>query len=112
MDLSSNWDNFVDTFTDGARVLARNTLEDTLEQAEADARSYLEDSKDKLRRWGDALSKGELTRDDFEFLVGGQRDLAKMRALKAVGVSQTRLERFRTGLVNLATQSAFDAIGL
>ena len=112
MSFSDNWDQFKEAFIDGARVLAKNTLRDTMEQAEADARAFLDDSGEKLRRWGDALAKGVITPDDIEFLIGSQKDLAKMRALKSVGVSQARLERFRVGLINLATTSALDAVGV
>lgn len=112
MSLSDSWDNFIVAVQDGLKTLAKNTVQDALDQAEADAKAFVKDSEESLRRWGDALAQGKITKEDFEYLVGGQKDLAKMHALKAIGVTQARLERFRTGLISLIVSSAFDAIGL
>ncbi|SDY29818.1 hypothetical protein [Citreimonas salinaria] len=112
MSLSGSWDEFVDAVREGLKRLAENTVQEAFDQAEADAMVFLQGSEQSLRRWGDALAQGKITKDDFEYLVGGQKDLAKMHALKAIGVTQARLERFRTGLISLVVSSAFDAIGL
>ncbi|NOD84029.1 hypothetical protein [Ruegeria sp. HKCCD6119] len=112
MSLSGNWDEFVNSVQEGLKTLAKNTVQDALDQAEKDAKAFIEDSEQAIRRWGDALAQGKITKDDFEYLVGGQKDLAKMHALKAVGLAQARLERFRTGLISLVVSSAFDAIGI
>lgn len=112
MSLSGNWDEFVNSVQEGLKTLAKNTVQDALGQAEKDAKAFIEDSEQAIRRWGDALAQGKITKDDFEYLVGGQKDLAKMHALKAVGLAQARLERFRTGLISLVVSSAFDAIGI
>ena len=112
MSLSGSWNDFVEAVEEGLKTLAKNTVQEALDQAKADAKAFLNDSEESLRRWGDALAQRKITKDDFEYLVGGQKDLAKMHALKAVGITQTRLERFRTGLISLVVSSAFDAIGV
>ena len=112
MSLTDNWEAFVASVEDGVKALAKNTVREAVDQAEADAKAFLNDSKDAMRRWGDALADGKISKDDFEFLLGGQKDLAKMHALKAAGVSKTRLERFRLGLISLVTNSAFEAISI
>ncbi|UWS79098.1 hypothetical protein N1037_17830 [Phaeobacter sp. G2] len=112
MSLSGSWEDFIDAVQDGLKTLAKNTVQEALDQAETDAKVFVKNSEESLRRWGDALAQGKITKDDFEYLVGGQKDLAKMHALKAVGVTQARLERFRTGLISLIVSSAFDVVGL
>lgn len=112
MSLSDNWDGFVSSVQRDVRALAKNTVKEAVDQAESDAKAFLLENKQALRRWGDALGKGQITKDDFEFLLGGQKDLAKMHALKAVGVAQARLERFRVGLVSLVVNSAVEAVGV
>ena len=112
MSLSGSWNSFINAIEEGLKTLAKNTVQEALEQAEADAKAFVENSEESLRRWGDALAQGKITKDDFEYLVGGQKDLAKMHALKAVGITQARLERFRTGLISLVVGAAFDAIGI
>ncbi len=112
MSLSDNWEDFVATVRSGVTELAKNTLGGALDQAKADAESFLETAKPKLRRWADALANGQITREEFEFLVGTQRDLASLHAITALGMIKTRVERFRTGLISLVVNSAFGAIGL
>lgn len=112
MSLSGNWNAFIEAVEEGLKTLAKNTVLDALDQAKADAKAFVNDSEESLRRWGDALAQGKITKDDFEYLVGGQKDLAKLHALKAVGLNQVRLERFRTGLISLIVGSAFDAVGI
>ncbi len=112
MSFSDLWDNFTGTFEGGLEELARNTVGDAVEQARADSRAFLERSRESLRRWGDALAQGTISKDDFEFLVRGQKDLAQMHALKAVGLAVTKIERFRTGLLSLIVNSVFTTVGL
>ena len=112
MSLSDNWDTFVDSIRDGVEILAKNTVTDAVDQAQSDAQSFIDNSEVSLRRWGDALAQGIITRDDFEYLIGGQKDLAKLNALKTLGLTQIRLERFRVGLISLIVNSTFTAIGV
>ena len=111
MSMTEKWDTFEHAVLEGAKALAKNTVKDAIDQAEADAKAFLNDSKESLLRWTESLAQGNITREEFEYLVEGQQDLAKMHALKAVGLSHIGLERFRRGLISLIVSSAFDAIG-
>lgn len=106
----AKWNNFVDTVGEGVEVLAKNTFKDFVAQAKEDTQEFWEDSEETFKRWVDALATGKLTKDEFEFLVGMRADLAKMHALTAAGVSMTRIERFRTGVISLFTKTIFDTL--
>jgi len=56
------------------------------------------------------LAKGELTPQEFKFLTKMEVDLAEFHILTAMGIAQTRLERFRQGLISLIIKSVFAAI--
>lgn len=112
MSLSGLWDEFAASVKSGVAGLAKNTVGDVLQQANTDAEAFLATSKQALRRWGDLLAEGKITSEDFEFLVRGQSSLAKLLALQSLGVTQARLERFRTGLISLVVSSAFKTLGL
>ena len=58
---------------------------------------YSEHSK----TWIDQLSKGEITLDDFEFLLKGQKDLAKMNALKQKGLGIVQINKFKSALIDI-----------
>ncbi|KNG93593.1 hypothetical protein [Pseudaestuariivita atlantica] len=112
MSLTNNWDGFLEAVRDGVVVLAKNTVNDAVSQAQNDAQAFIAKTETRLKRWGDALADGVIDLDDFEFLVGGQRDLAQLHALKAIGLAKAQLERFRQGLISLIVTSASEAVGL
>lgn len=107
----SLWDEYSGAVQGGLDELARNTVGGAVAQARSDASAFLDASRTAFERWLTALAEGALSREDFEFLVRGQKDLARLNALTAVGLAQTRLERFRTGLISLLVSSAFKVVG-
>lgn len=72
-----------------------------------DGRSFIEKSKPDLERWTKMLAKKELTRDDFEWLMVGKRDLADLVALKQKGLAKVALDRFVNGLIDTIVSTAF-----
>lgn len=54
------------------------------------------------------LAQGELTHDDFEWLVLGRKDVIELHALKQSGLALVRLERFKNALFDLIIDTAFD----
>jgi len=101
---------FLDGLQDGIETLVRDEVEEHIDEAKADIRDFLDSSKDKLERWFQALTDGTLAKDEFEFLVKSQRDLAKMRALTEIGLAKVRIQRIVNGVIDLIVDTAFDAI--
>ncbi len=112
MSFDTQWDAFLDEFREGLTVLAKNSLADWIDTARADGEAYLDAMKDDLPRWTKALKDGLLTKDEFEQLLQGQKSLLKLHMLTAAGLTQARLERFRTALISLVSKSAYSAFGL
>lgn len=77
------------------------------EAAVDDGNAFVEKAKGDLERWTTMLSKGLLTRDDFEWLVVGKKDLAELVALKQAGLAKVALDRFVNGLVDTVVSTAF-----
>jgi hypothetical protein len=48
-----------------------------------------------------------MSKREFQDLVKGEKDLAKLHALTEAGIATARLERFRSGLITLVIDSAF-----
>lgn len=103
----SKFDDFAKAIKDGARSIGKDLFNDIKEQAVEDAKDFLEKSKDDLKIWTKQLAKKELSKAEFKDLIKGQRDLAKLYALTQMGVTLTKLERFRTRLINLVIDTAF-----
>jgi len=72
-----------------------------------DGKAFIEKSKADLERWTKMLAKGDLTRDDFEWLMVGKKDLAELVALKQKGLAKVALDRFINGLIDTVVSTAF-----
>lgn len=106
----SRFDEFVNGVLEGAKQLARDMLQKGIEEARQDAESFLQRTDEKMRRWTGLLARGELKRDEFEFLVRSQTDLAELAALNRMGIEAARLQAFRNKLIDLVINKAFDLI--
>ena len=104
----SNFDDFVEAIEEGVKELAKKTLKGFKDEAITDAKAFLEASKEDLQRWTKLLAKGELSQDDFEWLVMGRKDVAELHALKQSGLALVRLDRFKNALLDLVIDTAFD----
>ena len=94
----------------GALDLVKLTLKKYKDEAEADAKVFLEDSKEKLEKWTSLLASGELTPSDFEWLVESQKDLLVMNGLKQTALAKIRLDQFKNSLLNLVVDTILDKV--
>jgi hypothetical protein len=104
----SKFDDFAKAVKDGTRSIAKDLFKDLEKQAVQDTKAFLESSKADLKTWTKQLASKELTKTEFRDLVKGQQNLAKLHALAQMGVTLTKLDRFRTRLINLVVDSAFN----
>ncbi len=88
--------------------VAEKNWKEFREAAEKDGNAFLDRTEEDLRRWTKLLAQGDLSQDDFEWLVAGKKDLAEMEALKQAGLALVRLERFRNALISLVVDTAFE----
>jgi hypothetical protein len=88
--------------------LAKSTLEDFFNLAVQGGEDFLEKTRGDLERWTTLLAKGELTKEDFAWLVKGKMDLANLEALEQKGLALARLDGFRVSLIETVVQTAFD----
>ncbi|MEN1784312.1 MAG: hypothetical protein AAGF77_04150 [Bacteroidota bacterium] len=65
----------------------------------ADLEAFLKASEGKLSRWTMLLANGDLSIDDYEWLVQSQKDLMEMKALQQMGISKISLGHFKNKVV-------------
>ncbi|HEU4554381.1 MAG TPA: hypothetical protein VFS25_16155 [Chitinophaga sp.] len=106
MDFSAILDKLI---TDIA-ALAKSTVKNYATAAVTDAKQFIQESEDKLKRWTLLLANKQLTTEDFEWLVMSQKDLAKMEALKQSGLAMARIDAFRLSMLNLIIDTVFSAV--
>ena len=104
----ANFDDFWKTLKAGLEELVLKNWNEVKDAAVADGKAFFDDTKADLERWTKLLAAGQLTKDDFEWLVAGRKDLAEMQALKDAGLALVRLERFQNALISLVVNTAFE----
>jgi hypothetical protein len=90
--------------------LAKEKAGDYWKAAVGDADQFFNKTKDKLERWTIRLAKGELTPDDFEWLVKGEKDLAEMVLLREAGLTLIRVDEFKTALLDVVVKTVMGKI--
>jgi len=93
-----------------SKALAEKLFKQYTNQAMNDVQDFLEKSKDDLKRWIEELSRGEISKDEFESLVKGQADAAGMHALKQAGLAAVQIDTFINGVLDIVVSTAFAAI--
>ena len=72
---------------------------DFKKETKEDLEAFLETSKDKLERWTKLLANGELSLDEYEWLVKSQKDLLTLKGLQQIGISKISLGHFKNKVV-------------
>ncbi len=106
----ADFDRFLRALKDGIRKLVTQSLRDYRQAAVKDADAFLERTRVDLARWIGELAAGQLTEEDFAFLVRGKKDLAEMEALKQAGLALVRVDRFRNALFDLVIGTALKMV--
>lgn len=81
--------------------LAKTTLKDFTNQATMDGKQLLSILKDDLIRWTQEIAEGKLSKEVFETLLIGQKDLIKMSALTQAGLALAKIDEFKNGIFDL-----------
>jgi hypothetical protein len=68
-------------------------------EAKKDIEQFLADSEDKLKRWTTLLANGDITIEDYEWLIESQKNLMLMNALHSAGVSKISLGYFKNKVI-------------
>lgn len=103
----ASFDEFLEILKTELVKFAEDSWNTNKAAAVNDGRAFLEKSKADLERWTKMLAKGDLTRDDFKWLVIGKKDLAELVALKQKGLAKVALDRFVNGLIDTIISTAF-----
>ncbi len=104
----ADFNDFWESLKKGLEELIKKNWKEFKDAAEKDGKAFFDKTKEDLKRWTKLLDQGDLSKDDFEWLVAGKKDLAEMEALKQAGLALVRLERFQNALISLVIDTAFD----
>ena len=82
----ASFNDFLNALKDGLKQVVAQSLADYKDAAVQDGEAFLIKTRADLERWTAELAQGRLSRDDFEWLVRGKKDLGGMEALKQAGL--------------------------
>lgn len=68
-------------------------------ESKKDIDQFLEDSKEKLKRWTELLLNGDLDLEEYEWLLKSQKDLMLMQALHSAGIHKISLGHFKNKVI-------------
>ena len=80
--------------------LAKGMLSKYKDEATADGHAFLDTIKDDLEKWVEMLVAGKISKDEFDSLVRGQKDLAEMKALKQLGLAKVQCDKFVNAIID------------
>jgi hypothetical protein len=104
------FDEFMQVLQKELVEFAQDSWKEYKAAAVKDGKSFLEMTKSDLERWTRMLIAGDLTRDDFEWLMIGKKDLAELVFLKRKGLSKVALDRFINGLIDTIVATTFKTL--
>ncbi|MEP2276085.1 MAG: hypothetical protein ABJH98_11560 [Reichenbachiella sp.] len=105
-----DFDEIYDELKSKISELAKLSAKKYAEEAKQDANDFLESSKEKLKKWTKLLAAGEISTDEFEWLVNSQQSLAQMKVLTQAGLAQIRVDQFKQSVLNIIVDVIFDKI--
>jgi len=100
------FNEFVTTIKNDLLDFTKENLEEYKDEILKDGKAFVEKTKEDLQRWTEGLATGALSKADFEFLLRGKKDLAKMEALKQLGLSKIRITKITNGIIDVVVGSA------
>lgn len=101
------FNDFVSTLKNDLLDFAKINYEEYKDELLKDGTLFIEKAKSDLERWTEGLVSGALSKEDFEFLLKGKKDLAEMEALKQLGLSKIRITKITNGIIDVVIGSAF-----
>lgn len=81
--------------------LANEELKGYVSDLFNDTKNFIEDALADVKLWSKQLENGELTREEFDFLIGGVKDRMAMAGLTQAGIAIIRIQKIRDAVFQL-----------
>ena len=91
--------DFIKQVLAGVQSDAQTLLEGLAPLGLEEAKKLLESDPD-YATWTEQLKSGDLTQDDFEFLLQGKQEAAQIDQLRVKGLAMVKIDAFKKALFN------------
>lgn len=97
-------DKVIESLKKELKKILANSYKEIKPQLEKDLSTFFETSKEKLERWIVLFSAGDLTEEEFEWLLKSQLDLTVLQALQTAGISKIKLNTIKNNIIKMIIQ--------
>ena len=101
-----NTNDFIEDLRKELVLLINSKYKKESKTIKNDIDQFLENSKEKLIRWTEFLTTGQLTPEEYSLLISSQKDLFVMKALHKTGISNISLGHFKNRVIELIISKA------
>ncbi len=100
-----DFDSFLETLKTDLTEVVTDFGEDLKDDLLKDAGDFALQTKEDIIKWSEMLKDGELSLDEFEYLLKAKKDLAEMEALKQRGLAQAKLDKLKLAIIDAVAGS-------
>jgi hypothetical protein len=101
------WGKFVDSVCNNIGPALVGNLSKFKGNLERDTKEFLGKSRDDIESWTMALTDRKLSKNEYETLMQGKIDVAKLIYLKNKGIGKIEMEKFTSAVIKTIINSAF-----
>lgn len=98
---TTDFNELFETLKQGVSSIAQETVKDYARQATKEGQKSLTGLKSDLKRWTEQVERGELSKEDLEFLLLGRKELTEMKVLQQLGIAKIQLDKFKNAITGL-----------
>ncbi len=80
--------------------IAKDEFGDQADGVVAEMKDYLDESKEKLKKWSLLFVQGNIDKDELAWLVSSQKDILLLKTLQTAGESQIAIGNFKDKVID------------
>lgn len=103
----ARFDDFTELLKEELKVFAKKEFKAHKDIVIKHGKLFFKKNKTDLKRWTKRLKKGQITQEDFTWLVESHRDLLELQKLEQAGLAKVAAEECINGLLKLVSKTAF-----
>jgi len=106
----SEYDTIFKDLMKRLKSMARRRFQEVYDHAKADLKEFEQEKKAKMVQLLEDLHKGDLSKSEFEELMGNHVRLAQMTAITNAGIALVEIDKFRQAATDLISRVVFDKL--
>jgi hypothetical protein len=106
-----NFQIFLQNLRDDLKSSAPELGVDLMDALIEDGLDFVHKTREDIEKWSHQLAKGELSKDEFEWLILAKKDLAEMEALKQKGLALANIDQYKHAITYSVLKAVFKSLG-